>query len=152
MGLCIADSLIVNKKYNGSDIRTRFWNWWFNGYTTSNKGLAYGLGGNISQSIYRLNYNETPNDIYVVTHNNDDSGNGSIMRLAAIPIYFSGSNVDDLLYYAEQSSLTTHPGYRAVEACRLMSYIIIRAINNDSYDNIKLFLDDVMMEYKSNFI
>lgn len=32
MGLTIADSLIVKRAYDGSDIRMRFWNWWNCGY------------------------------------------------------------------------------------------------------------------------
>jgi ADP-ribosyl-[dinitrogen reductase] hydrolase len=31
MGLCLADSLLVRRGYDGSDIRARFWNWWFRG-------------------------------------------------------------------------------------------------------------------------
>ena len=89
----------------------------------------------------------------MVDHDRDDSGNGSIMRLAPIPIFFCHASVDELLYYAQQSSLTTHPGYRAVEACRLMSYIIVEGINNQNHDeDIKIFLDRVINEYKVNVI
>jgi ADP-ribosyl-[dinitrogen reductase] hydrolase len=27
MGLCLADSLIIKKKFDGSDQRIRYWNW-----------------------------------------------------------------------------------------------------------------------------
>ena len=98
---------------------------------------------------------EVPDDIYVVDHDRDDSGNGSIMRLAPIPIFFANASMDELLYFAEQSSLTTHPGYQAAEACKLLSYIIVKAIHksSDSDDEgIKQFLDRVIMEYKENVI
>ena len=34
MGLCMADSLLANRKFNGSDMRVRFHNWWFHGYAS----------------------------------------------------------------------------------------------------------------------
>ena len=35
MGFCIADSLIVRKEYDGSDMRVRFHNWWAGGYNNA---------------------------------------------------------------------------------------------------------------------
>merc|ERR1719487_1505124 len=32
MALCMADSLLVCGDYNGTDIRSLFWNWWNRGY------------------------------------------------------------------------------------------------------------------------
>ena len=46
---------------------------------------SIGLGGNISQSLY-MEKNKIPNPRFIVNHNKDDSGNGSLMRLSAISI------------------------------------------------------------------
>lgn len=35
MGFCIADSLIVRREYDGSDMRVRFHNWWTGGYNNA---------------------------------------------------------------------------------------------------------------------
>ena len=32
MALCLADSLLHCRAYDGSDARTRYWNWWYCGY------------------------------------------------------------------------------------------------------------------------
>jgi hypothetical protein len=59
MGLCMADSLIMQKVFDGSDMRVRFWCWWNRGYNNAfrfegsdRKGRpSIGLGGNISASL-----------------------------------------------------------------------------------------------------
>merc|ERR1712151_939930 len=59
MGLCMADSLILNRGFNGSDMRVRFWCWWNRGYNNAfrkdpERTSSVGLGGNISQSLKAL--------------------------------------------------------------------------------------------------
>lgn len=72
------------------------------------------------------------------------------MRLAPIPIYYN-KNINECLKYSRLSSLTTHPGCIAIEACNAMSYIIVNAINRDTkkYDNtkVKIFIKDTIKEY-----
>eukprot|EP01083_Nonionella_stella_P165367 549928_1 len=166
MGLCMADSLILHDRYNGSDIRMRFWNWWQNGY---NNGLRHdkqrdtlssvGLGGNISMSIYTCPYAIAPPVRYKVDHDREDSGNGSIMRLAPIPLYYH-SNINKATAFATESSFTTHPGYIAAEACSFLAYIIVKAVNggihtkkaNQNADfipctRVKMFMDFVAACY-----
>merc|ERR1712087_620639 len=120
-------------------IRVRFWNWWNNGYCNAfrldksgNNSSSVGLGGNISKSIYSMEHGKKPTPRYMASGN--DSGNGSLMRLAPIPVFFShfhGSEdlVQVAMHYAKESNFTTHPGHIAAEACALMSYVIIHAIN-----------------------
>eukprot|EP00484_Ammonia_sp_Unknown_P023330 CAMPEP_0197048228 /NCGR_PEP_ID=MMETSP1384-20130603/23624_1 /TAXON_ID=29189 /ORGANISM="Ammonia sp." /LENGTH=807 /DNA_ID=CAMNT_0042480331 /DNA_START=29 /DNA_END=2452 /DNA_ORIENTATION=- len=140
MGLCMADSLIVNQQYNGSDIRIRFWNWWNNGYCNAFRfnpdqfKSSVGLGGNISKSIFSMQHGQIPTPQFITNTSKDDSGNGSLMRLAPIPVFFchfheTKQMMDVALAFAKESSFTTHPGFIAAEACALMSYIIIKAIN-----------------------
>lgn len=96
MGLCIADSLLLNNKsFNGSDIRIRMWNWWFNGYNNAfhndrdergseefckDNNLAFlgltsiGLGKNISNSLLKLEWNVQPTPTYIPKFDSEDSG------------------------------------------------------------------------------
>ena len=99
MALCLADSLLVNNfEFNGVDLRTRFLAWWHLGY---NNGLqnktSFGLGGNISQSFYDF-YKDCSPKTNIKGNNN---GNGSLMRLAPIPIAFH-SNKKKALQYASE--------------------------------------------------
>ena len=149
----------------------RFWNWWQNGYnnafrkdTKRSQGRgSVGLGGNISGSIYSCKFNEIPSARYEVDHDREDSGNGSIMRLAAMPIFYH-SDIQKAREYAFESSFTTHPGFIAGECCSFMAYIIVRAIHGPTEnikkkeridgelnfvpkDNVKGFLEFVCAEY-----
>jgi hypothetical protein len=65
MGLCLADSLLTQNGYNGSNIRIWFWNWWNNGLNNAfrkdvvnrsalfsfSKSISVGLGG-----MYKYSY------------------------------------------------------------------------------------------------
>lgn len=150
MGLCIADSLLIHKKYDGSDIRHRFWNWWYNGYNNAfrfdanSSKHSVGLGGNIKKSLDAMRRNETATPIF--NTDNEDAGNGSIMRLCPIPIAFR-NDINKCIMYAEQSSKTTHGGKLAAECCKLMSFIIVKAITRKTDGLIKQFLDETLSEY-----
>ena len=94
MGLCLADSLIVkNGSFNPQDIMRRFLAWWYCGYNNASmyqktKSISWGLGGNISDSFE--NYISNPVDFTTAGGDKGKyiSGNGSIMRNAAIPIAY----------------------------------------------------------------
>ena len=153
MGLCIADSLIALLKYDGSDIRLRFWNWWFNGYNNCfrndpSRSYSVGLGGNISKSIAIMSDNPGEKPPPKFEADGEDSGIGSLMRLAAVPIFFH-KDIGSAIHFGSESSLTTHPGQIASEACAFLTYIIVRAIQNDMWAgaNARQFLDAVTADY-----
>jgi len=135
MSLCMADSLLVKQCYDGSDIRVRFWSWWNKGYCNAfgkeaaqgRPRSSVGLGGNISKSIFSMREQETPTPTF--ESSGEDSGNGSLMRLAPVAIYYSG-NERDCMDFARQSSYTTHPGKIAAECCALQAFLIARAIQD----------------------
>ncbi|KAJ3324263.1 hypothetical protein HDV06_000302 [Boothiomyces sp. JEL0866] len=134
MALCIADSLIFKQTYDGSDIRTRFFNWYAHGYNNSffyddarYSKFSVGLGGNIKKSLVNCKLNEIPTPIFHPPEPSNDSGNGSLMRLAPIPIFYQ-KNIDDAVKFAELQSLTTHPGSLATKACGFYSFLIVKAL------------------------
>lgn len=134
MSLCMADSLIDRRKFNGSDMRVRFWTWWTRGYNNafrndSTREGSVGLGGNIANSLAAMRTGKVPPP-YVLSKT-DDSGNGSLMRLAPIPLFYSSPYASDvLLEAARKSSLTTHPGDHASEACAFMGFLIASAVRD----------------------
>lgn len=152
MGLCIADSLLICGDYHGSDIRVRFWNWWNRSYNNAfryDKNRAsvksVGLGGNISKSLEYMRHGEIPAPRYEAE--TKDSGNGSLMRLAAIPIWCR-SDLEAACKYARESSYTTHPGHIAAEACAFLAYAAVKAISSTSaHDNAQTFLDECVAKY-----
>ena len=139
MGLCLADSLLMNKgQLNPKDLMHRFIAWWKGGYNNSfrfnieNNNMmprpSIGLGGNIylSFSKYIKDYdNFIPLSDETKAGNKDTSGNGSIMRNAAIPICFH-YDINKACEMARRQSLVTHQGIEAKECCSLLTYIIVK--------------------------
>ena len=116
MGLCLADSLIEKKRqFEPKDIMIRFILWRFFGYNNAfrfdekriNKN-SVGLGKNIKDSLYSFINSKGANE-YTNCGDENISGNGTIIRNAAIPIcYFSNCKI--ALRYAKCQSLITHKG------------------------------------------
>lgn len=84
-------------------------------------------GGNISKSLAHLSPGVDPPPRFESVEG--DSGNGSLMRLAPIAIFYSG-DLEQCMYYARESSYTTHPGHIAAECCALLAFLIAQAIND----------------------
>jgi len=133
MGLCVGESLLVYPEFNAHDLRVRFLNWWFFGYRNAfgaEKELhrSVGLGGCVGMSFQEFQRNQTE---YTVAGDKFTSGNGTIMRLAAVPICYH-DQMDKALDVAYKQSKTTHQGDEAAQCSRLMTQIIVEFIHADS--------------------
>ena len=141
MGLCIADSLIMNNgKLDQHDIMHRFIAWWRGGYNNAfryNKPPrgSVGLGGNISLAlknyIKHFQSNRKLTNPETEAGDKNTSGNGTIMRNAAIPICFH-ENTNLACEMARKQSLITHQGDEAKECCSLLTHIIVQLYNAKS--------------------
>ena len=152
MGLCLADSLIENKgEFDPRDIMMRFILWWQCGYNNAfrfddkrkNK-QSIGLDENIKGSLYKYIKDEGK-DAYTRYGDRNTSGNGSIMRNAAIPICYY-NNLKKALEIAKNQILITHQGYEAAGCCQLLTFIIIKILNfkiNQYQVNLKYILEDL---------
>lgn len=80
--------------------------------------------------------------------NTEDAGNGSVMRLAPMPIFFR-SSVEQMMMYSAESSYTTHPGPIAAAACSLMGFIIWQALNREVGSQLPAskFLDQCVADF-----
>jgi len=152
MGLCLADSLLVNNgKLDQHDLMHRFISWSRGGYNNAFRfnedyGLkprsSIGLGGNIHKSfVYYLKYRK-PETNY---GDKNTSGNGSIMRNAPIPICFH-YDINLACEMAKKQSLTTHQGTQAKECCKLLTFIIVKIFEGQ---DLKRILDFLGKNFKS---
>ena len=67
------------------------------------------------------------------------SGNGSIMRLAPVPIRFGhlyADQLDELSRRAEESSLPTHASEQCVAACRYLATVLAALIHGEDRDEV----------------
>jgi ADP-ribosyl-[dinitrogen reductase] hydrolase len=142
MGLCLADSIIVNGKFDQNDIMLRYVGWWYFGYNTSFRfdekrytKNAVGLGGTIGQSLTEFIHTGIA---FTKIGDNNSSGNGSIMRNAPIPIAYR-LNLQKAIMAARLQSLCTHRGDEAGECCMLLTYICIQWFT--SKDDLTKILD-----------
>jgi len=150
MMLCLADCLIENKKIVVSDLMKRFITWWASGYNSC-RGKSIGLGGNIGRSLKRFNELE-PEKPQGGTDPTQDSGNGSIMRLGPVPIFYSNKSLKEAIEAAKYQTSTTHNTPEALDGSTLMCFFIWYSLNNYSksfiFDNLwrcgeELINDDI---------
>jgi ADP-ribosylglycohydrolase len=128
----------------------RFWNWWNRGYNNAfrldeTRNSSVGLGGNIGKSLSAIE-NSTPPPRF--TNASEDSGNGSLMRLAPIPIYFH-NDINVAIACSAESSRTTHPGSSAADACAFLGFLIVCAIKRPlgCEKTAAIFLDECCEAY-----
>lgn len=156
MGLCMADSLIMRRGFDGSDMRIRFWCWWYRGYnnafrndTCRDTQKSIGLGGNVALSLESLCSSQPGSAVPPIYESaTQDSGNGSLMRFAPLAIFFRKAALPDLYKFARSSSYTTHPGSKAAEACTLFAHLLVRALSLPAGStDVRNFLDTATAEY-----
>merc|ERR1719382_1178960 len=157
MGLCMADSIIMRRAFDGSDMRVRFWCWWNRGMNnafrldrTRRSSHSVGLGGNIAKSLDDVGRHRTVDAVPPVFDVvGEDAGNGSLMRFAPIALYLHSASWDDVYYYARMSSYTTHPGIIAAEACSFLAHLIVSALRlpPGQPTDVRAFLDQAAQHY-----
>jgi len=122
MAMCLAESL-VEKRYDVHDQMTRYLRWWREGYWSAT-GRCFDIGHTTRAALERFERDASP---YAGSAEPDTAGNGSLMRLAPVVLYFHPS-AEDVLRYAADQSLTTHAAPEAVECCQLLAHALSRAL------------------------
>ncbi len=124
MALCLADSLCGNRRFDAKDVMDRYVRWWRNG-ENSPTGDCVDIGVTTSSAL--SDYERTgnpmsgPTDLYT-------SGNGSLMRLAPVPIFFH-RQPEKAIEIAGLQSRTTHGSPEAVEACEFFANLLVEAFD-----------------------
>ena len=122
MALCLAESLIETRGFDAVDQLQRYVRWWRNGHLSST-GFCFDIGLTTRAALEAFESTGQPSGLTTT----DSAGNGSIMRLAPVPMFYA-LKMDEAVEYAAQSSETTHAAEEALSACRYMSAIIVRAL------------------------
>ena len=123
MALCLAESLIECRGFDAVDQLQRYVRWWRRGHLSS-IGRCFDIGGTTRAALEEFESSGEPSAPTAP----DTAGNGSIMRLAPIPMFYA-LNMDDAIEFAGLSSMTTHGAEEAVSACRYMAAVIVRALH-----------------------
>ncbi|HKG53992.1 MAG TPA: ADP-ribosylglycohydrolase family protein [Anaerolineales bacterium] len=131
MALCLATSLIFNNGFDPIDQMDRYWDWYQNGYLSST-GEFFDIGNTIREALERYKHTGNP---FSGSTSPDMAGNGSLMRLAPVPMFYF-PDLEKIIHFAGESSRTTHGALECLEACRLFAEMIFRAISGMSKDDI----------------
>jgi len=123
MALCLAESLIECRGFNPGDQLTRYCRWYREGYLSST-GTCFDIGNTTRVALEA--FERTRNPIPGPT-DPQSAGNGSLMRLAPIPLYFA-TKPRRAIEAAGESSWTTHGAVEAADACRYFTGLVIGAL------------------------
>jgi ADP-ribosyl-[dinitrogen reductase] hydrolase len=122
MALCLAESLI-EKGFDLADQIERYCAWHQTGYWSST-GWCFDIGHATWDALERY---KATGAVAAGSVDPATAGNGCIMRLAPVPIYFYPDDAR-AAEYAGRSSLTTHGETECVEAARILSRVLISAL------------------------
>jgi ADP-ribosyl-[dinitrogen reductase] hydrolase len=162
MALCLAASLIVKGGFDGYDQLVRY-KWWYRKGYMSSTGTCFDIGSATRQAIVEFEKRQrqcaeelqTKANMTIPDHSldqtiaerlsqidfdtkcgaKDANGNGPLMRLAPIPLFYFRS-APDAIQFAGTSASLTHGGKKAIDACRFYSALICSAINGVSKQDL----------------
>lgn len=129
MALCLAESLGECEGFDARDQMERYCRWWRDGHL-SVIGRCFDIGMTVSAALVKF---EKTGDPFSGSTSPGTAGNGSIMRLAPIPMYYA----DDLaltIKWARESSRTTHGAAECLDACKIMAVLMHYLLSGISKD------------------
>jgi ADP-ribosylglycohydrolase len=124
MALCLAESLVETGGFDAHDQMSRYLRWWREGYLSST-GRCFDIGNTVAAALRRFYKTGDP-----MSGSEDprSAGNGSLMRLAPIPMAYA-CDPEAAIEAAATLSRTTHAAEEAVDACRYYCGIIVGALH-----------------------
>jgi ADP-ribosyl-[dinitrogen reductase] hydrolase len=123
MALCLDTSLVHCRGTNLDDQMGRYVNWWQWGYLSST-GECVDIGMTVRAALNRFLTTKDP-----VAGDTDPrtAGNGSLMRLAPVAMWFA-PDLAAVRANARASSTTTHGAPEALDCCELYAELLTRAL------------------------
>jgi len=131
MALCLAESLIEKRGFDPKDQMDRYCRWWKEGYLSST-GTCFDIGVTVRKSLESYLRTGEP---FAGSTDPLTAGNGSLMRLASVPLAFR-SNTGLAIHNAGESSRTTHGAPQAVDACRYFAGLLLGVLEGRSREEI----------------
>lgn len=135
LALALADS-IATVGWDLTDQMQRYVAWWKTGNYSVN-GRCFDIGITTQGALHQFVRGGDPRRSG--ERSSSSSGNGSIMRLAPVPIRYHRHYPDDLAELArlaEESSLTTHASDQCLSACRYLAAVLAALIQGEDRDEV----------------
>ena len=126
MALCLAASLVECQGFNPGDQMDRYLRWRDEGYMGVH-GKFFDIGGTIASALSRYQQTGDPLSGSISPHS---AGNGSLMRIAPVPMFYA-QHPEEAIEKSGESSRTTHGASSAVDACRYFAGLLIGALTGE---------------------
>ncbi|MEM3421858.1 MAG: ADP-ribosylglycohydrolase family protein [Candidatus Hadarchaeum sp.] len=133
MALCLATSLVECNGFDARDQMERYCKWAETGYLSST-GRCFDIGNTVASALRRFRQTGNP---YAGSSDPYSAGNGCIMRLAPIPMFFF-PDLEAAERFSLESSRTTHGADECLDASRLFARILCRALSGRPKDEVIL--------------
>ncbi|UJR07642.1 hypothetical protein I4U23_011930 [Adineta vaga] len=165
MALCLASSLLTQRGFNTYDQMVRY-KWWYKKGYLSSTGQCFDIGNstraaleefcrrqNVLKQHFRNASDEQIDNLPLEEVRNvkgfsefcggaEQAGNGALMRLAPVPLFFY-RQPERAVHLAGESALLTHGDPKAADACRYFAALLVAAIKGTSK---KELLDEKFVE------
>ena len=127
MALCLAESLIKTRQFDAKDQIERYLRWYRQGHWSST-GRCFDIGNTTRTTLEQFEQGGDP-----LNGSTDEwsAANGSIMRLAPVPLAFA-HDPETGIRLSGQSSKTTHRLKICIDACRYMGAVLVGAVNGET--------------------
>jgi ADP-ribosyl-[dinitrogen reductase] hydrolase len=133
MALCLASSLVEQDGFDATDQMRRYVRWHEDGYWSST-GRCFDIGNATGTALARF---KRTGDPFAGSSDPHSAGNGSIMRLAPVPMFFA-RDLAKATHYSVESSRTTHAAVECLDACRLFGAMLVRALKGAGKEDVVL--------------
>ncbi len=124
MALCLAESLVERGEFDPADQMHRYLRWYRQGYLSCTEA-CFDIGGATRRALERFELEQNP---YAGDTNKHVCGNGSLMRLAPVPLAFA-NHPQQAHTLAAKMSRTTHAATEPMDACRYYAGLIVGALH-----------------------
>ncbi len=131
MALCLAESLVERRGFDPVDQLERYVRWYRDGHMSSN-GVCFDIGITVRGALHRF---QAPGQPWCGSTDPQTAGNGSLMRLAPVPLFFAANPVA-AIERSGDSSRTTHGARAAVDACRYFGALLVGAVSGAAKDEL----------------
>lgn len=135
MALALADSLAFHD-FNADDQAHRYLAWWREGKYSVN-GRCFDIGNATRESLAKIARGASPSTAGDAA--DETSGNGSIMRLAPIPVHYLHLfpvDIRRLALYAADSSKTTHGSAKCLSACCYLGVVLAALMSGHDREEV----------------
>jgi ADP-ribosylglycohydrolase len=131
MALCLATSLLNKDGFDPIDHLEHYLRWRDQGeFSSTGRCFDIGNATNAALSAYVQDRQPYPGDRFPSA-----GGNGTLMRLAPVPLFFARSP-EQALHWAAESARVTHGAPEGLDACRYFAGLILGALEGKSRDEL----------------